>query len=109
MTTFVGYLESPQFRIDIEHPASSVVFGAEMFDDDTGTSVEYKYTYGTGTEITKLPVPVIAGGESYVLTLPPVTEGRWVISAMTNYGAVVHTETFRVLLPDNSKLYTVTP
>lgn len=109
MSAYVGYLEAPQFQLDVQHPASSVVFGAEVFDDDAMTSVEYSYTYGTDSEVTKLNTPAIVGGESYVLTLPPVTEGRWVISAQTNYGTVVHVETFRVALPENSKLIPVAP
>ena len=105
MSAFVGYGETPQFRLDIEHPASSVVFGVELYNADTGASVaEYTYTYGTDSEVSKLDTPVIVGGESYVLTLPPVVDGMWEVSARTNYGTVVHMERFRVTPPSNSKL-----
>jgi len=103
----VGYGTQPQFRFDIEHPASLVMFGAEVTKN--GASVETKYTYGTDSQVTKLPTPVIAGGESYVLTLPLVTEGLWKVTAKSNFGHCIEFQTFTVALPDNSLTIGVPP
>ena len=101
----VGLGERPEFRLDIEHPATAVRFGAEVTLN--GTSTETAYTYGVNPEVTRNATAVITGGESYTLKLPPVTVGDWVVTVRTNYGVVAGRDgiaEFKVTLPTNSEL-----
>jgi len=103
----VGYYSRPQYRYDVEHPTTTVVIATEVQKD--GASTERKFTYGVDSEITKMAAPTITGGESYLFTMPPVTDGLWSVSAKSDFGCCVQVDQFRVELPDNSLLYTVAP
>jgi hypothetical protein len=105
-----AYHEQPQTAFDIEHPADWVKFGVKFTASGTGIAVETSYTYAVqgssdSPEISKDATPNIVGGETYILTQPPVEPGSYVVEMESSFGLCGKgARRFTVYAPQNSRL-----
>jgi hypothetical protein len=101
--TPIPYGSSPEIQLDVEHPVQLVKFGVEVFKD--GASIEYVFVFGESSAVERLAVPAIAGGESYLFTVPEVRDGYWEFEARTDYGVCTEVIRETVQPPENSLLF----